>query len=163
MSMTGGMMNARPTGGRILLAILLAGIAGATGDIIFAFIYYPVGVKRVLQSVAAGLLGRDAAIGGGWEEAAIGAACHYLISIGAAAVFVLASRVLPMLVRQPWIWGPVFGIGMYFVMNALVVPLSAAGRPLNWKFVTEWVPLAAHMFLFGLPIALITRHYASRT
>jgi hypothetical protein len=151
------MTDARPSGGRILLAIVLAGIAGATGDIIFAFLYYPVGVQRVLQSVAAGLLGRHAAVGGGWETAAIGAACHYGISIGAAGVFVLASRAWPALVRQPWIWGPIFGIGMYFVMNAVVVPLSAAGRPLNWNFVTQWVPLLAHMFLFGLPVALVTR------
>jgi hypothetical protein len=147
-------------GARIALSILLAGIAGATGDIVFAFVYYPVSPERVLQSVAAGLLGRDVAFGGGIGTAAIGAACHYLISIGAAAVFVLASRAWPMLVRQPWLWGPIFGIGMYVVMNAVVVPLSAAGRPLDWAFLTQWKPLLAHMFLFGLPAALVARWLA---
>lgn len=146
----------------ILIAILIGGLAAGTGDIVFAFIFYPVGVQGVLQTVAAGLLGPDAARAGGWETAAIGAACHYFISLCAAAAYVLVSRVLPMLARQPLIWGPLFGIAMYFFMNAILVPLSAAGRPLNWNFVTQWIPLLAHMVLFGLPIGVMTRLFARR-
>jgi hypothetical protein len=145
--------------GGIILAIALSGLVAGTLDLIFAFLYYPVSVQRVLQSVAAGAIGREAAIGGGWETAALGAACHYFISLCAAAAYVIASRALPMLVRQPLIWGPAFGIAMYFFMNAILVPMSAAGRPLNWAFVTDWVPLLAHMFLFGLPIAWIARYF----
>lgn len=152
----------RSSAGRIVTAIVLGGLIAGSLDLAFAYAYYGVSFQRILQSVAAGALGRDAAVGGGWNSALIGAACHYFISICAAAAFVIGSRIVPALVRYPLIGGVLFGIAMYFFMNAIVVPMSNAGRPFSWAFVTAYVPLLAHMFLFGLPIALITRQFAPR-
>jgi hypothetical protein len=53
--------------------------------------------------------------------------------------------------------GLLYGIAMYVVMNFIVLPLSA--YPGKFSFNPEVVVanLLAQMFLFGLPIALVTR------
>src|SRR5215210_4129557 len=83
-------------------AILWGGLLAGLGDITFAFVVSGlrgVGPVRVLQSVAGGLLG-DAAKTGGTGSAALGAVLHFLIAFIWAAVYWLASRRLPVLVRR---------------------------------------------------------------
>ena len=51
-------------------------------------------------------------------------------------------------------FGPLFGVGVYMVMNYLVVPLSASPlKPPAGDMVVKG--LLVHMLVFGLPIALI--------
>jgi hypothetical protein len=52
--------------------------------------------------------------------------------------------------------GAVFGLAAFVVMNYFIVPLSAANvqPPRGWYLLGG---LLAHMFLVGVPIALITR------
>src|SRR5215210_4881560 len=87
---------------RAARAILWGGLLAGLGDITFAFVVSGlrgVGPVRVLQSVAGGLLG-DAAKTGGMGSAALGAVLHFLIASVWAAVYWLASRRLPVLVRR---------------------------------------------------------------
>jgi hypothetical protein len=147
-----------PTGTAGLKAIAYGGLLAGGLDLAFALAYY--GAKggkslKVLQSIAAGLQGK-AAYQGGVASAALGVALHFVIALGAAAIFCATARVLPILVRRPWISGPIFGAGVYYVMNLVVLPLSALqtkGYPLKWE---PWM-LAAHVLLIGLPIALVAR------
>lgn len=141
-------------------AILLGGLVAGLLDISYAFLLWGLrGVPpvRILQSVAGGLLGADT-YEGGTGTAVLGAALHLLIACLIAAVYVLASRRLPDLARRPALWGPLYGIGAYLVMNYVVVPLSAFPRRGGTPAPVVWITgVLAHMFLIGLPIALAAR------
>lgn len=88
---------------------------------------YGVPPARILQGVAAGLVGRDAARAGGWATAALGAVLLLAICAVIVAIYVAASRRLAPLTERWWLWGPVYGAAAFVVMQLVVVPLSAAG------------------------------------
>ncbi len=105
-----------------------------------------------LQYVASGALGSDA-FAGGYGTAALGTAFHFLIAFITGAVFYEASRVLPVLYKRPAVWGPVFGVGVYFFMNYAVLPFSSVPRdPFSIALLLNGV--IGHAVLVGLPIAL---------
>jgi hypothetical protein len=141
-------------------AIALAGLLAGALDLVAAFIVYaPLGASpiRILQSIAAGLLGRDA-FRGGVGAAALGLVLQFVIATGAAAGYFLASARLPALNRRPVLSGAVYGVIVYLVMNFVVVPLSAAPRgPFNWSLAP--VIVFVHIVCVGIPIArVIGRH-----
>jgi hypothetical protein len=140
-----------------LQAIVFGGLAVGVLDISEPIIFYGLrGVApiRILQSVASGLLG-PAAFQGGLPTAALGLALHFFIAFVAATVYVVVSRRLPALVRRPLIWGPVYGIAVFWFMNLVVLPLSAfRTRPMTLSGVIHG--LVVHIFLVGLPIAFFT-------
>lgn len=112
-------------------AILVGALAAGVLDICYAFVVYgplsygltPV---QVLQSVAAGWFGRDAARAGGINTAAIGLATHFMIATVMAAVFVAAAMRFKALTAEAVVAGLLYGLVLYVVMNYVVVPLSAA-------------------------------------
>jgi uncharacterized membrane protein len=110
---------------------------------------------RIPQSIASGLLGA-AAYRGGAATAALGTLLHFLIAFAIVAVYHLASRRWPSLARRPWLWGPLYGLAVYLVMNLAVVPLSAAVvGPKTLPVVVNGVLI--HLFGVGLPSALSAR------
>jgi len=131
-----------------------------TLDILDAFIFFGVraGVKpqRILHSIAAGVLGREKAIAGGWATAALGLLLHFVIATTIVAVFVFASRRMGWLVRAPFLTGPLYGIAVWCAMNFVVLPLSAAGAPV-FRTPVLINGLLIHMFGVGLPTALFAR------
>jgi hypothetical protein len=140
--------------------LVTASIVGAL-DITYAitFSYFRSGTspQRLLQSVAAGWFGRDAAFAGGWTTAAAGLAFHFFIAFTITAIFFFAASRLPALVRNPAITGPLYGIGVYCVMNWVVIPLSRIG-PRPFPPMSVFISgVLVHMFLIGLPIALGAR------
>lgn len=132
-------------------AAVLAGLAGGAADILAAFVIYQAPPVRILQTIASGLQG-PAAYEGGLASAALGLACHFLIAILFAGLFVAAARPAPVLLRQPALAGLGFGVVVYGVMNAIVVPLSLAssGPPPPPHMIG--LGLLAHA-LFGLALA----------
>jgi hypothetical protein len=156
-----------------LRAIVHGGLACGALDITAAFVVYgqfgatPAGI---LRGIAAGLLGPEARAGG-WPVAALGLGLHFLIALGAAAVYVGAwelaerwsglrglgwLRWLRWLVRRPLAAGPLYGVAVYFFMQRVVVPLSAARRaPFSLKFMI--IGIVIHVFCVGLPIAFAAR------
>lgn len=143
-----------------LRTILLGGLVVGVLDILDAFIFFGirgVGAQRILHSIAAGLLGRDAAVAGGLPTALLGLFLHFVIATGIAATYYLASRRIPLLVRHPVMCGMLYGIVVFFVMQLVVLPLSAtAGSgslPAGAVLING---LAIHAFGVGLPAALIT-------
>jgi hypothetical protein len=141
---------------RAVPVILFAGLACGVMDITAALVTWGVqGVppERLLQGIAVGLLGRES-FAGGWETAALGAACHFFIAFSAAAVFYLASRRITWLTGRPFLSGPLYGIAVYVVMYWIVVPLSAVGpRPFSWP--VTLLAIATHIVCVGSPIALV--------
>jgi hypothetical protein len=116
---------------RLLRATLIGGLVAGALDITYAFIAYgPLSYQmtpvQILQTVASGWVGHDAASTGGALTAVLGFGTHFGIAIAMAAVFVFSAQRLAALSRNAVIWGFVYGLGLYGVMTYLVVPLSAA-------------------------------------
>ena len=121
----------------------------------FVAILYGIGPQRILHSIAAGWVGRDAARAGGAATAALGLVSHFAIAVVMALVYYQAAKRLPALVRRPWRFGALYGLVLYAVMTYVVVPLSAAGdgAPKAWQWL-DLAHVAAHVVLVGIPCAL---------
>jgi hypothetical protein len=138
---------------------LAGGLVAGALDIVYACAFWAVkaGVpaRRILQSVAAGLLGRRS-FEGGAATAALGLALHFLIATSMSAAYYLVARRWPLLRRRPVPCGAAYGLILYGVMNYIVVPLSAAGPGSKDPL---WIALsiAVHVLLIGIPIALFAR------
>jgi hypothetical protein len=75
-----------------------------------------------------------------------------------AAVYYAAATQIPLLVRRAVICGAAYGLGLYLVMNYVVLPLSAIGKHGGNGPLYLVVPeILVHMFLVGLTMALFTR------
>jgi hypothetical protein len=141
--------------GTIGIGGMIAGALDITDAIVF---YYLRGVSpiTILQSIASGLLGAGA-FQGGTQTAILGLFLHFVIALGAATVFYLASLRMRALWRHPFIAGAAYGLVVYVVMNFVVLPLSAfAVRPfqVNAAFFNL---IFAHIVCVGWPIALAAR------
>ncbi|MBL8551494.1 MAG: hypothetical protein JNJ73_16025 [Hyphomonadaceae bacterium] len=150
---------------RLVWATLLGGLFAGALDIIFAFVFYGLTLgaseMQILQSVAAGLIGREEARAGGWGSALIGLGCHFFIATAMAAVFVVAARLVPLLVKRAWIFGILYGFALYAVMTYVVVPASALGPRPAPEGLQLWGALFTHVFFVGVPIALVARRFSA--
>lgn len=146
-----------------LWIVSLAAITAGDLDILFAITFWHlkagVPAMRILQSVAAGLLGREG-FAGGAAIAALGLTLHMAIVAAMAFAYHAVASHWRTLGARPLAWGVVYGLILYAVMNFVVVPLSAALPPSKDML---WVALsvAAHVVLVGIPIAFGT-HVAVR-
>ncbi|MGH9900523.1 MAG: hypothetical protein ACRD68_01650 [Pyrinomonadaceae bacterium] len=147
---------------RALDTILYGGLAAGALDITYALIFSGlrgVSPSRVLQFIASGLLGR-AAFGGGPATALLGLLLHFLIAFILAGIYYGASLYLPALVRRAVVCGLVYGVAVYFVMNYVVLPLSATPKLNQFPLASFVGGLLIHAFGVGLPIALFARRSA---
>jgi hypothetical protein len=113
---------------------------------------------RIFQHIASGLLGR-ASFSGGLKTVLLGLVLHFQIAFIIATVYYGASLVLPTLIRHPFVWGPIYGVVAYFMMNRVVIPLSAASHgPVSLPVLLNG--LLIHALGVGLPIALFARRSA---
>jgi hypothetical protein len=144
-----------------LRAILWAGLVCGAMDITAALVVYghfglpPV---RLLQGIAAGLLG-PRSLEGGLATAFLGLLGHFFIAFSAATIYFTASRWIPFLLEHTPVSGVLYGIAVYFFMNRIVVPLSAARKyPFSFKMMV--IGVVIHIFCVGLPIAIAVRRYS---
>jgi|CXWL01.1.fsa_nt_gi uncharacterized membrane protein YagU involved in acid resistance len=150
--------------GRWVLAIVLGGLIAGALDIGYAcahyWLVYEVPPQRIFQSVAAGMMGREAATGGGWSSAAFGLTMHFVLTTIMAAFFVAWTRMVPDLNRWPLLSGVTYGLGIFALMQFVVLPLSAVegGNHPEGQFLVGG--LLIHAFGVGLPIALIAKRFA---
>ena len=144
-----------------MLALVWAGFACGVLDITAALVVYGFfGAKPVplLQGIASGLLGQRA-FSGGLATALLGLLCHFVIAFGAAAVYLAASRAFGFLIEHAVISGVLYGVAVYFFMNRIVLPLSAAAkRPFSIQMMI--IGVVIHIFCVGLPIALSVRRFS---
>ena len=146
---------------RALKAILAGGLIGGAFDITYACVVWAfrgISPIRVGQSVAAGLLGREAAVAGGVPTGLLGFALHFGMALVMAAIYYAAATRMPLLARRAAWCGPIYGLGLYLTMNYIVLPLSAIGQHGGSGPLYLVIPeILVHMFLVGLTIALFTR------
>jgi uncharacterized membrane protein YagU involved in acid resistance len=105
----------------------------------------------MLQGIASGLLGASA-FEGGTATAALGLVLHFTIAFGAATVFLLASRRIPLLLRRPIAGGLAYGLMVWAFMQFVVLPLSLVrtGPLPPWPVLLNL--LFIHAVGVGLPI-----------
>jgi uncharacterized membrane protein YagU involved in acid resistance len=142
--------------------IVVGGITAGVLDILDAFTVTMINGRppvRVLHAIASGVLGPDAYQGGA-PAAAVGLALHFLIAIGAATAYFLASRKLPILLRRPVWCGLAFGLAVWGFMYYAVLPITFA-RPNTIPALPLLInQLGIHALGVGLPIALFARRSA---
>jgi len=150
--------DARPQTAFAASTVAIAG--GVAGAIDLAFnivksVNAGTSVLRPWKSVAAALLGKDAVIQGGDPMAIIGVGLHFLITIGAAAIYYLVAKRQGWLVRHAFLSGLVFGTLFFLAMNYVILPLSVIGHPLYVGAQTIAFALPGHIIMIGLPISMI--------
>lgn len=115
---------------------------------------------RLLQFVASGMVG-PRAFEGGLATAALGLALHFIVAVGVVTMFYVMSRSLSFLREHPVLSGLAYGLIVFAVMNLIVLPLSAA-KPRH-ALVPDLIQIAIHMFIIGLPTALLIRRFSGAT
>jgi hypothetical protein len=109
-----------------------------------------------LQYIASGAIG-ESAFTGGVATALLGVVCHLLISFIVAAIFLVAADRIPLVRRNAIGSALLYGFAVFFVMNLLVVPLSAA--PAIPPPALPWLieAIIEHTLLIGLPLGYLAR------
>jgi uncharacterized membrane protein YagU involved in acid resistance len=142
-----------------LAPVLFGGLIAGTIDIGAACLINKLNPVVILQAIASGLLG-NTSFRMGLSSAGLGLVLQLTMSVLIAAIYVGAARRLTMLKRW-WLGaGLAYGVAVYFVMNFVVVPLSAAKFATKFT-VASFVDNLLAMLLFGLIIAFCARHTAS--
>jgi len=142
-------------------AIVIGGLTVGTLDCLAASISALVKGRSpaiVWQFVASGLVGQKS-FDYGWMTIVLGLLLHFFIAFSVFTVYFLASRRLSILVRQPFVFGPLYGLAVHFVMSFIVVPLSATQK-LPFSFSGMITQMLIHIFCIGLPTALIARKFS---
>jgi hypothetical protein len=142
---------------------LAIGILDFLDASIFFPLYYGIGFLDVWHGPASGLLGREASRAGGINTALVGIGAHFVVAFCIATVYFALSRFVPFLVKHPIVSGLIYGIAAHFVMQYVVIPLSAIGSMPSWPPIGSLLnSLIGHALFVGLPVALIAAWSAKR-
>lgn len=151
-----------PAEGSLAVRISAAALAGGAVDFAYATAVAlsagrpPTGPWR---RVASGWIG--AAAGDGVGPVALGVLTHFGVAACMAAVYVLAARRVPVLVRRPLASGLLYGLALYGVMYRVVLPLRWPEVFPRWDGGRSLLDIAAHVGV-GLAIAWVTAGFEKR-
>jgi hypothetical protein len=106
-------------------AVWIGGLVAGTVDIGSACVIFRTTPVIILQAIAGGVLGMPT-FDGGWRSAILGLALQWGMSMVIAACCVLASSRIELFARRWMVAGCIYGVVTFFVMNDIVVPLSAS-------------------------------------
>jgi|HubBroStandDraft_6_1064221.scaffolds.fasta_scaffold638044_2 hypothetical protein len=144
-------------------AVLVGGTAVAILDGIAAtidFRMHGVSFARLWQVVASGALG-PSSFQSGNASVLLGLGFHVLIATTAALVFNVASSYAPALVAHYVIFGVLYGLVVFAVMNLVVAPLSALPpRPFSLAGTVRQILI--HIVCVGLPISITAYWFATK-
>ena len=143
-------------------AALWGGVIAGTVDIFAASLITQLNPLVVMRLIAGGLLGK-AALEGGMAVSLLGLVLQWGMGVLIAAIFVYAALRLRWLTARPLPAGLAYGVAVYFVMNYVVLPLSAWHRVPPFKLASFAENMLA-MLVFGVIIAFCARRWLrSRT
>ena len=97
---------------------------------------------------------------GGILTALLGLFFHYVVAFAVAAVFFLSADRIPLLRRYAIPASLIYGVGVFIVMNMIVLPLSAA-PPLPPPTMSQLIAaISDHILVVGLPLGILMRRNA---
>lgn len=145
----------------ILWSGLIAGVLDSLAGVVVYYIYFGLNPLQVLQFIASGIYG-PAAINGGVFMIVVGLFFHFVIAYTVAIIYFIAYPRIAILRDQKIIAGLLYGLGIWVVMNVMILPYSNIPKsPFDLSLAI--VGIVWHMVLVGIPIALITsKHYNDR-
>ena len=146
----------------IALGTVIVGALDITEVMLFYAFYRGVAPTRILQGVAAGLIGRGKALEGGIATALLGLAIHFCIAFVVVAIYHFAARRLHVLAERPLLMGVLYGLAVWAAMSYVVLPMTATGgggRAAAWPVTLNVI--LAHVFCVGIPAALTARYSSS--
>lgn len=142
---------------RIVRAALVGGAIAGTLDILGATALLLADGEPVLtavQGVASGVLDREAYQMGA-RSALLGLAIHFCIATTMATAYMIVASRWSWLTRRPLLWGPIYGLLMYGVMHFGVLAIRWPHVFPRFDWARDRGQVACHLFLVGLPIALV--------
>jgi uncharacterized membrane protein YagU involved in acid resistance len=158
-SMQPGLAASSSAHPRAFPAVVVGGLIVGVVDLLYAIaVYSPRHPILVPQTIASGILGAKS-YSESTYSAALGIILHFVIALGAAMVYYLASRPLKFLVSHAFASGLTYGALVFLFMHIVVLPLSAVPKG-NTPFVYMAFEFVEHWLGVGLPIALSVRHYS---
>ena len=157
----------RGTLSRLARAGLLTGVTDGLFSSVLSVAFYHSTVERLVQGVAATLLGPEA-LNGGIRTAVVGVVMHFGVAFAWSAVFLF------LVARSPWIRGvlaspygklriaSLYGPVVWLVMSLALIPLLLHRAPtINVRW---WIQLLGHIPFVGIPIvASIARTPSSQS
>ena len=138
------------------VAILAGGLIASTVDIAAASLINWLNPVVILHAIASGVLGK-ASFYDGTTSALLGLMLQWFMGLLIATIFVLAAARVAWLKRRWLMAGIAYGVLIFFVMNYVVVPLSAAPFPAHHFNMQKFVENLLAMILFGLIVAFCAR------
>lgn len=144
-----------------LKPILLAGLTVGILDGISAVLSYlgKGGNKPeiVFKFISSGILG-NTAFGGGYEIVALGILLHFVIALGWSFIFFLFYPKVPEPYRNKYVFGPLYGLIVWGMMQFVVIPMSST-PPVDSSAVGMLIGIGIHFVAVGLPIAVVFHRY----
>jgi hypothetical protein len=138
-------------------AVWIGGLVAGTVDVGLACVIYKTTPVFILQAIAGGVLGMST-FDVGWRSVTLGLGLQWVMSLIIAACCVLASNQSGLLARRWVSAGCIYGVVVFWVMNYIVVPLSASRTTPH--FSAAWfVKNMLAMLLFGLIISGVAHRY----
>jgi hypothetical protein len=153
-------MTSPPEKSTAVPAIATGGLIVGILDITSAFITWwckGVAPVRGLQGIAAGLLGSQS-YQGGIATAGLGLTIHFFVAFMVVTVFYVGSRKFSFLTRHAVVSGLLYGAAVYLFMYWFVLP--HVFPKFRHSVSNDVLAVVVHMFLIGLPTALVVRRYS---
>jgi hypothetical protein len=154
--------NRRPNVARNALKIIIfTGFVVGTLDMLGAIVVYQADPARMFRFIASGAFGAGTAFSGGAIMVVWGIVFHYAIAFAWTIVFFFVYPWLPILGKNKYITGALYGVFIWLIMNKVVIPLSAiASGPFDLKSAT--IGASILIVAVGVPISLLTHRYYTR-
>jgi len=114
-----------------------------------------------MQYIASGAMGEDA-YAGGLGTALLGLILEYVMTIIIAGIFIFSADRISLLRKNVIVGSLLYGFGVFFVMNFIVLPLSAAAvpqTPAMWLLIEL---VLEHILLIGLPLGILLQRNAEK-
>jgi hypothetical protein len=137
----------------LAIGTVVVGVLDALDAIVVFGLRSGVSPIRIFQGIASGLVGPEA-FAGGVSTALLGVGLHFVIACGIVATCLALSRIWTPLASRPFVFGPIFGIAVYLVMNLVVIPLSAIGAS-SFSTFSVVNGVLIHVVGVGIPAALV--------
>ena len=134
---------------------LISGILDALAACIVYYYRQGFNPGDVMKYVASGLYG-PSALAGGNDMIVKGILLHFITAFVIAGSYFIIYPKMRMLKNKPFWSGIIFGTLVWIVMSFIIIPSTAVPKS-PFTLIDAMIGISWHMFLVGLPIAVITK------